>query len=145
VRDPARPLVLLDPTERAHDHRLDGAAGLEDGILGHVTDADTAAKDPGAAIGLLDPRQDPEERGLPGAVGADKADLIAVDETERQAVEQSPGAVGLSDLLAAEEEWPGYIGYGSVAPSSMPALMPVAANGPVSGRAARRSSARACR
>ena len=104
LRDAPGALVLVHRGQRGGDHVLDGAARREDRILRHVADADAAAHGAGAAVGTLGPGENLEERGLAGAVRTHQAHLVAVEEAERQLVEERAGPVGLADRLAAQEQ-----------------------------------------
>src|SRR5207244_12829244 len=65
---------------------------------------DSAAQRARAGIGRDEAGQDLQQRGLAGAVGADETGLVALEQPERQAVEERPGRVRLADGLATEQE-----------------------------------------
>src|SRR5207244_9157661 len=103
-RETARPVVLLHGGEPRQHDVVHAAAGREDWILRHVADTNAAADGAGPAIRLHDAGQDLQQGGLAGAVGTDETDLVALEQPERQVVEERPGPERLADGLAAEQQ-----------------------------------------
>src|SRR5262249_13199850 len=104
-RDLARARVLIRAGEGRRGHVLARAARRKVRILGHVAYAEAAAARAGAAVGRVEAREDPEQRGLSRSVGSHETRVVALEESERQLVEQDPRAVGLADRLAAQQKW----------------------------------------
>ena len=66
----------------------DGGAGVDDGVT---------------VAGVLQPRHDLQQGRLAGAVGSDDTDLGAVEERQRDVVENDLVAVGLADVAECED------------------------------------------
>ena len=97
-------LVQVVVPERLAQDGEDGRPGVEDRVLRHVADPQALARGARAGRGLLEAGQDLQECRLAGAVRAHEADVVALEDAERQALEERRRAEGLRDLLAGDEQ-----------------------------------------
>ena len=72
-------------------------------ILRHVAEAQPLARRARPRVRRLEPGQDLQQRRLARAVRPDEADVVALEDAEREALEQGRGAEGLGEVLAGEE------------------------------------------
>ena len=104
--DLAVALVRVEPLvrERFAQHGADARARSERGILRHVADAQALARRARAGGRRLEAGQDLQQRRLAGAVRADEADVVVLEDAERQALEERRRAEGLGELLTGNEQ-----------------------------------------
>src|SRR5581483_2354611 len=77
---------------------------LEAVLLGEVAHAQAAAHGHGAGVGALQSGEDPQERGLARPVGSDEPRALALEEPQRQPLEERARAEALGEILTAEED-----------------------------------------
>jgi hypothetical protein len=104
LREPSRSILVIQGGQGGEENVVDGEPGVEERILGHVPDANAATKRAGPPIGAGDTGQDLQQGGLAGAVGTDEARLVALEQSERQIVEERPGPVRFGDTFTAEQQ-----------------------------------------
>jgi len=97
-------LVQVVVAERLAQDGDDRRPGVEDGVLRHVADPQALARRPDSRRGLLEAGQDLQEGGLAGPVRPHEAHVVALEDAEREALEERRRAEGLGDLLAGDEE-----------------------------------------
>ena len=93
----------LDLVDRLLDVLQDGRALGQRRLLLEHPDGGTRVEDRVAVVGVLEPRHDLEQRRLAGAVGPDDADLGAVQERQRDVVEDHLVAVRLPHVAQGED------------------------------------------
>ena len=99
-RDAALHLVLVEAeaVEGMGEDRRDGRAFLERGVLRHEPDAKSLARRARAGGRLLEAGEDAQQSRLAGAVRADEADVVALEDAEREALEERRRPEGLRDV-----------------------------------------------
>ena len=104
--DLAVALVRVEPLvrERLAQHRADARARLERGVLRHVADAQALACGARARRRRLEASEDLQQRRLARAVRAHEADVVVLEDAEREALEERRRAEGLAELLAGDEQ-----------------------------------------
>src|SRR5262249_29885214 len=108
MREPSGPILLVDRGQHGHHDLLDASSRPEHRILWDRADTDAGAEGPGATVGPRLAGQNSQEGGFAGAIGADEPGLITFEQSQGQAVEERPGAVGLAEILTAEQERSGH-------------------------------------